>query len=86
MESLSEFCAKLALIGSAAWNLDPLLHSCHKWQLCNLSNGNHFNYRRMAISQAAVSLACIPDRSDVLVSDRLGALSFRRMVRVAPIP
>src|SRR5262249_30349767 len=51
---------------------------CHKWWPCNLTDGNHFNYRRMAIPQAVVSLACIPDQSDVLVSDQLGVLSFRR--------
>src|SRR5215471_3431061 len=33
---------------------------------------------RMAISQAAGSLECISDQSDVLVSDPLGALSFHR--------
>jgi hypothetical protein len=46
MESLDEFCAKLALIGSAVLNLDSLLHGCHKWWLRNLSNRNPFNYRR----------------------------------------
>ena len=56
----------------------PRVLVVHKWWLGNLTDGNHFNYRRMAISRAAVSLACIPDRSDVLVSDQLGALSFHR--------
>jgi putative ABC transport system substrate-binding protein len=29
MDSLGEFCAKLASIGSVAWNLGSLLHRCH---------------------------------------------------------
>ena len=49
MESLSEFCAQLALIGSAVWNLGSLLHGCHKRWLCNLSNGNHLNYGHLGI-------------------------------------
>src|SRR5215469_14736731 len=42
-DSLGEFCAKLALIGSAVWNFGSLLLSCHRWWPCNLSDGNRFN-------------------------------------------
>jgi hypothetical protein len=37
MESLGEFCAKLALIGLALWDLGSLLHSWHRSRLVKLS-------------------------------------------------
>jgi hypothetical protein len=58
MESLSEFCAKLTLIGSALWNLGSLLHKWHKSKCEHLQSWSKIAEIGDALSSPNLSPSC----------------------------